>query len=214
MWLAWHQLLCNDVPWLWHAHSLTPIGGGGQVSGQLAWLSTVTAIGFAPSVFEIHAAWKREGQWLRVALADWVCGTTTEVFAVGHGEVSTAWDTHGLGPTATYAEAFGMLSAHADGRVRRLAGAFADKLDNVPGVPTVVAKAAERVMIGVATVALSRVLLTPQTMLQSNPALARQAMTKQTCLKYLNKCGESVTEALRTVILGEVNPFAYITDAN
>eukprot|EP00037_Helgoeca_nana_P011805 m.106142 g.106142 ORF g.106142 m.106142 type:complete len:345 (+) comp21066_c0_seq1:81-1115(+) len=192
-------------------YSVASVWFTSQVSGQLATLVVVCTLGGLPSAYEIRTAWIREGEWLRVAMTEWVCATTGDVFRVGHTEVSEGWDAHGLGATASYAEAFGMLSSHADGRIRQLAAALAEKLDDLPGVPTAVANVAERGMVGVATVALRRVLLTPESMLQANPALSKQAMTKRTCLNYLNQCGDTVTTALRSVLEGRVNPLAFIS---
>ena len=62
----------------------------------------VCAIGLVPCACEVHAAWRREGEWVRVALADQVCASSADVFDVGIDEVSDAWDARGLGRTATY----------------------------------------------------------------------------------------------------------------
>jgi hypothetical protein len=73
-----------------------------------------------------------------------------------------------------YADAFDLLKGYSDGRLRLLARAAADRFDDLPGVPTFAANAMDRAIVAVATAALQRALLTPQTMLERNPALAAQ----------------------------------------
>jgi hypothetical protein len=63
---------------------------------------TVCAIAFIPAAYEIHEAWCREGEWVRIAVADQVCTASADVFEVSVDEVSDAWDLRGLGRTATY----------------------------------------------------------------------------------------------------------------
>ena len=67
---------------------------------------TVCAISLVPSAYEIHKAWCREGEWVRVAVADQVCAASTGVFEASADEVSDAWDSRGLGHTATYEMTF------------------------------------------------------------------------------------------------------------
>mmetsp|Transcript_9029 Transcript_9029/g.27330 ORF Transcript_9029/g.27330 Transcript_9029/m.27330 type:complete len:352 (+) Transcript_9029:72-1127(+) len=176
-----------------------------RVTGQLASLFLVCSIGLAPAVVEVRTTWQREGRWLRTASAEWVGDTTRDVFAVGLDELSEAWDAHGLGPTATYAEAFQMLTHHGDQRIRKFSAELAARVDRVPGVPTAVAAAAERALVGLATVVLHRMLLHPQKMMEVNPALAERQMTKRTCVHYLNECGVNVSNTLRYAILGNVS---------
>lgn len=76
-----------------------------------------------------------------------------------------------------YAEAFDLLKLYSDGRLRLLARAAANRFDNLPGVPTVAANALDRAIVAVATSALQRVLLSPQAMLEQNPALAAQPVS-------------------------------------